>query len=64
MRLMASIKHEFSQLIENLPDNISPDELLYHVYIKSQVMKGMEQVRGGKKIAQSEIEAEIEQWLK
>jgi hypothetical protein len=61
---MTSIKPEVKQLINNLPDNVTSDELLYHVYLKTQLLNGLEQIRQGKGIRQEEIEAEIRQWLK
>jgi len=58
------IKENFIKMINKLPDNVTIDEILYHTYVKSQVMKGKQQLHEGKGIPDSEIEAEIEQWLK
>ena len=58
------IKENFIKMINKLPDNVTIDEIVYHTYVKSQVMKGKQQLQKGKGIPHSEIEAEIEQWLK
>lgn len=58
------IKENFIKMIHELPDNVTIDEVVYHTYVKSQVMKGKQQLQEGKGIPHSEIEAEIELWLK
>ena len=61
---MSSIKENFIQLIDNLSENVTADEILYHIYIKSQILKGKQQIREGKGISQAEIEEEFAKWLK
>ena len=58
------IKENFIKMLYELPDNVTIDEIVYHTYVKSQVMKGKQQLQDGKGISHLEIEAEIEQWLK
>ena len=58
------INENFIKMINKLPDNVTIDEIVYHTYIKFQVMKGKQQLQESKGIPHSEIEAEIEQWLK
>ena len=58
------IKDNFINMIYELPDNVTIDEIVYHTYVKSQVMKGKQQLQDGKGLSHLEIEAEIEQWLK
>ncbi len=58
------IKENFIKMINKLPNNVTIDEIVYHTYVKSQIMKGKQQLQEGKGIPHSEIEAEIEQWLK
>jgi len=58
------IKENFIKMINKLPDNVTIDEIVYHTYVKSQFMKGKQQLQEGKGIPHSEIEADIEQWLK
>lgn len=58
--LSQKIKENFIKMIHELPDNVTVDEVVYHTYVKSQVMKGKRQLQEGKGIPHSEIEAEIE----
>ena len=63
-KMAQNIKEHFTKMIYELPDNISSDEIVYHTYVKSQIMKGKKQLLEGKGIPHSEIKAEIDQWLK
>ena len=58
------IKENFIKMIYELPDNVTIDEIVYYTDVKSQIMKGKQHLQEGKGIPHSEIEAEIEQWLK
>lgn len=55
-------KQEALQAIEQLPDNVAFDEIVYRLYVLNKINQGMKDVENGKGISQEELAREIEQW--
>jgi hypothetical protein len=49
-------KQELIQFIQQLPDDITIDEVLYNLYVLSNVEAGLSDIKNGKTYTQSEIE--------
>ncbi len=47
---MSNAKDEVKLLIENVPEDISFDDLMYEIYVNHQIQKGLKQVREGKTV--------------
>jgi hypothetical protein len=55
-------KQDAIEAIEQLPDNVPMDEILYRLYVLNKVRQGMQDVEAGRGISSEELEREIEQW--
>lgn len=59
---MASEKEEAIALISSLPDNVSLEDIHYHLYIQEKVKRGEAAIDDGRTLSQEEAEQRIQQW--
>ena len=57
-----SDKQDAIEVIEQLPDNVPMDEIVYRLYVLNKVRQGMQDVEAGSGISSEELAREIEQW--
>jgi len=55
-------KQDALEVIEQLPDNVPMDEIVYRLYVLNKVRQGMQDVEAGRGISSEELAREIEQW--
>jgi hypothetical protein len=63
-----NIKEEVIELIKKLPDDITLNDIIYHLYIKQKIIKGIQDIEQGKAIPHEEVmekaKKRLEEWLK
>ena len=59
-----SLKKEVISLIEELPDDITLDEIIYHLYIKQKLLKAKEDIANGRTYSHEQVKKMAEKWLK
>jgi len=60
---MQSAKQEVSKLIDTLPDDCSPDDIQYHLYVLQKVERGLKDGEAGRTFTQEEVEKRAAKWL-
>ena len=55
-------KQDAIEVIEQLPDNVPMDEIVYRLYVVNKVRRGMQDIEAGRGISSEELAREIEQW--
>ena len=55
-------KQDAIEVIEQLPDNVPMDEIVYRLYVLNKVRQGMQDVDAGRSISSEQLAREIEQW--
>jgi len=55
-------KQDAIEAIEQLPDNVAFDEILYRLYVLHKIRQGIQDVEAGRGIPSDELAREIEQW--
>ena len=50
------VKEQARALIDNLPDSVSWEDLLYEIYVGKEVAEGLADVDAGRTYSQEEIE--------
>ena len=55
-------KQDAIEVIEQLPDNVPMDEIVYRLYVLTTVRQGMQNVEAGRGISSDELAHQIEQW--
>ncbi len=55
-----SIKQEAQKLVENLTEDATWDDLMYHIYVRQAVEAGLEDSEAGRTIDVKEVRARFE----
>ena len=48
------VQQDAINLISNLPDNVSRDDVMYHMYVRQKIERGKEAARDGKVVSSEE----------
>lgn len=60
---MKTAKEEVRDLLEQLPENASLEDIQYHIYVRQKIQKGLEAMREGKILSQEEVERRKSRWI-
>ena len=60
---MKTAKQEICDLLEQLPEDASLEDIQYHIYVCQKIQKGLDAVSQGKVISQEEAERRMARWL-
>ena len=60
---MKSGKEEVMELLEQLPEDTSLEDIQYHIYVRQKIQKGLDAGREEKVIAREEVERRMARWL-
>ena len=52
---MSSVKEESIQLIRSLPDTVTWDDILYEMYVKLKIRRGMQDIEEGRTYSHEEV---------
>jgi hypothetical protein len=58
-----SIKKEVISLIKELPEDVSLEEIMYHLYVKQKLLKAKEDIAQGKTYSHEEVKKMAKKWL-
>jgi len=50
-----SVKEEVISLLHELPDDITLDEIMYHLYVKQKIIKGLKDIEDGNTYTHEEV---------
>ncbi len=60
---MARPKDQVRELLDELGDNVSLEEIQYHICVRQKLEKGREVVDKGMSISQTQVEDRMSRWL-
>jgi len=60
---MKTAKEEVHELLQQLPEDASLEDIQYHIYVRQKIQNGLEAVREGRIISQGEVERRMGRWL-
>ena len=58
------IKKEVISLSKDLPDDITLDDIIYHLYVKQKLIKAKEDIAQGRTYSHEKVKKMAEKWLK
>jgi predicted transcriptional regulator len=58
------LKEEIKQIIDNLPDDCSLEDIQYTLYVRSKIQKGLEDIKAGNTFTNEEMERRFNKWFK
>ncbi len=56
-------KDQVRKLLDELGDNVSLEEIQYHIYVRQKLQRGREEVDKGMSISQTAVEERMSRWL-
>ena len=56
-------KQEVQELLQELPDDATLEDIQYHIYVKQKIAQGLADVRAGRVVSQEEVEKRFARWL-
>jgi predicted transcriptional regulator len=60
---MESLKQNVEQMIRNLPDDSTSEDIQYQIYVLDKIQKGQQDIRDGKGISHEEAKARLSKWI-
>ena len=60
---MSTVKEEVRKLLEQLPDDVSYEDIQYHIYVRQKVERGLKDLHEGRVLSQEEMEQRMARWL-
>jgi hypothetical protein len=60
---MKSAKDEVREILEELPDDASLEEIQYQIYLRQKVQRGLDAVRDGKTLTHGQVKDRMSRWL-
>ena len=61
---MGNPKREALELIQQLPDNSSFEDIQYHLYVREKVEGGLRDLKRRRTVSQKEVERRMKKWLR
>lgn len=61
--MLADVKEQVIELVRNLPDEVTVDDIMRELYFKIQVDKGLKELDEGKGIPHEDVERRLSRWL-
>ena len=60
---MSTVKQDIESLLNKLPDDVSVEDVQYHLYVLDKVRRGLEDARVNGTLSQEEVESRFGKWL-
>ena len=61
---MSAAKEEVQNLLKNLPDDATLDDIHYHLYVLEKIKRGQKDIANGKSSTTEQAKARLSKWLK
>jgi predicted transcriptional regulator len=62
--MATSTKTEVLRMIGEMPENSSLDEIIYQIYFRQRVDRGLRELANGKTVSHDEVERSVGRWLR
>jgi predicted transcriptional regulator len=60
---METAKEQVQQILEELPENASLEDIQYHIYVRQKIQQGLDDVEAGRVVPHEEVEKRLSKWL-
>ncbi len=60
---MQSAKEEVMELLKEIPDDSTFEEIQYHLYVRQKIQRGIKHIEEGRTYTQEEMEKRMKKWL-
>ena len=60
---MAAVKQEAQEMIQNLPDNCTYEDIQYHLYVVEKIKNGISRAENGEVSSHQDAKTRMAKWL-
>jgi len=60
---MKSAKKAVQEVLKQLPENSSFEDIQYHIYVREKIERGLKDLKEGNVYTQAEVEKRMSKWL-
>src|SRR6185369_16278769 len=60
--LMMSAKEEVRRILEQIPEDVTFEDIQYHIYVRQQIARGLEDIDQGRVVSEEEAERRMSKW--
>lgn len=60
---MLPAKEEVRQILDQLPDDTTLDDIQYHIYVRQKIDRGLKEVEAGQTLSEDEFDKRMAKWL-
>ncbi len=60
---MNTAKEQVKEILEELPENTTLEDIQYHIYISKKIEIGLKDAEKGRTLSQEEVEKRMLKWL-
>jgi predicted transcriptional regulator len=60
---MNTAKEEVRKILDRIPDDVSYEDIQYHIYVREKIERGLKDVEEGRVLSQEEAEQRMSRWL-
>ena len=57
-----NIKDQIISFIKTLPDDVSLEDIMYHLYVREKIFRGIKEADEGNKVSNEKAKEFIEKW--
>ena len=54
--MLKTAKEEVREILERLPEDVSLEDIQYHIYVREKIERGLRDVKEGRVLSQEEVE--------
>ena len=60
---METPKQQVQDLLENLPEDASLEDIQFHIYVRQKIEQGLADVAAGRVVSHEEVQRRLAKWL-
>lgn len=60
---MQTAKEEVEQLLHQLPDDSTIEDIQYHLYVLEKIRRGQDDIASGRRFTHEEARERLERWI-
>ena len=62
-QIMQTAKQEVQQLLQQLPEDCSIEDIQYHLYVLEKVKRGKADIEAGRVLSNAEVRERLQKWI-
>ena len=60
---MIPAKDEVRQILDQLPENTTLDDIQYHIYVRQKIDRALDDIEAGRTLTEAEFDSRMAKWL-